>query len=117
MEIELRDWTNDLDISLSEADYLHTLDRIRLEHPIIHTMIMGTRTAISMTHKIGWPKANITWQLRQYKKEGLVYDREGLRSIEWLLTLDPEGYLHLKEWVLTQRAPGGLFNPTESRQD
>lgn len=113
MDIDLPHWSNDDSIEAADADVLEQLDLLRVRQPIIHQLIMGRKTAASMATILGWPKDHITWQLREYKKEGLVYDREGIRSIEWLIYGDSQGYLDLKDWVLEQRRRGGLFNPIE----
>lgn len=110
-EITLWNWHDDIDNSSTEADNLHALDLVRVEHPILHILVMGTRTVHNMSVRIGWPADHILWQLREYKKEGLVFDHEGLRSVNWFFsyTAQAQPYLDLKDWVALQRRPLGLL--------
>lgn len=105
-------WHDDLDYTLPDANNLHLLDLLRVEQPILHIMVMGTRTVANMSVRIGWPIPHILWQLREYKKEGIVFDREGLKSVEWFFHFSPDtnSYLDMKDWVTLQRRPGGLFS-------
>jgi hypothetical protein len=114
--VTLWNWPDDMDVTPENADCLEKLDIIRIEQPIIHILIMGTRTVVNMAVRIGWPTQHILWQLREYKKQGLVFDREGIKSVEWYFTMNPAArdFLEMKDWVTLNRRPGGLFSSQSS---
>lgn len=115
MEIELRDWADwDLNITVSDADRLNTLDKLRITDPVLHTMIMGATTVTSMARTILYPETFVLWQLRKYKQDGIVEDRDGIRSVQWYFNSIPDAsYVNLKDWVRGQRLKGGLFYPPQ----
>lgn len=119
--MNMRDWADDPTISIQDADRLNELDKLRIKEPILHAMVFGLRTVPSMALRIGWPYDHILWQLREYKKDGLVYDWEGVRSIAWLFSTIEETaqYLDLRDWVADQRRPSlqGLFLPNEEQRE
>jgi hypothetical protein len=117
MEVSPPNWADDVDYSAYDAIMLEDLEGLRLTRPILHTMVMGIKTVPSMARRIGWPHDHIIWQLREYKGEGLVADREGRRAVEWYITIGaPEDLWDLAEWCRRQRQAGGLFMPKDSRQ-
>lgn len=111
------DWYHDPDLTTEQADYLDGLDELRIENPVIWALLCGMQTSRSIAKLICWPHDDVLLRLREYKKEGLVYDEEGKASMLWHFHPDETEHLDYKRWVHTQRQPGGLFNPVERRDE
>lgn len=110
-------WYHDRDLTTEQADYLDGLESLRVEQPIVWALINGLQTSRSIAKRINWPHDWVVLGLRKYKKEGLVYDLEGRRSVIWQLAEDETEHYDYKRWVAVQGMPGGLFNPHETNEN
>jgi len=99
------------------AHDLQALDDLRVEDPILHCLVTGTRTAQRIAARMTWPHAEVLLMLREYKKQNRVYDIEGQRSVEWHLTECEDELLQLQSWVRAQVQPGGLFGRINRNDD
>lgn len=111
------DWYHDPDLTTEQADYLDGLEQLRIEQPIVWSLINGLQTSRSIAKRINWPHDWVLFKLRELKKEGLVYDEEGKASMLWHFHPEETEYLDYQRWVSTQWLPGGLFNPVEKRDE
>lgn len=78
---------------------LTRLDALRCEHPILWALCTASTPcpSISIANRLGMPHEPVLYELRRYKKENLVTDRESPRGIVWrLLSRD-----HLELWSHT----------------
>ena len=111
------DWYHDPDLTTEQADYLSGLEELRIEQPIIWALLCGIQTSRSIARHIAWPHEDVLLKLRELKREGLVYDTEGRRSILWQFHPNESEHLDYQRWYRAQSKPGGLFNPAERRDE
>jgi hypothetical protein len=114
--VETPDWREDNDLTTDQQYNLTYLSELMIEQPIIWVMIQGVTTSQTMAARLCWPHDWVMIGLRQYKEDGFVVDREGLRSIEWHFSdqmADTE-IVDMVAWVHTQKGKGGLFSRNEN---
>lgn len=111
------DWHTDSSLTLQQADILTELDDLSMDAVILHALVMGFTSARSTAMRICWPYDYVMSTLRDYKKQQRVFDYETEKGVRWSLCEDEHRLLWLRDWVRTQRRPGGLFNPQEQRED
>lgn len=108
-------WHADRDLSTEDADALEQLEELRCYDPIIWAITSGIMTSRSIAKLIHWPHDWVMIELKRLKKEGIVWDSEGRRSILWQLT--DGGDQHLRGWVARQKLTGGIFNPLDRNEN
>jgi hypothetical protein len=114
----MQDWADEVDVTIEQADHLNDLQKLRETDPILWALMLGLRTSRSIARHITQPHYYVLRYLRACKMEtGHVTDREGRRSVEWVLTEKlPNELWELTLWVRAELKPGGLFNPNEERE-
>lgn len=104
------DWYHDRDLTTEEADYLAGLDEIRANQPLVWALVCGLQTVPTIAKTICWPQDWVLLKLRELKKDDIVFDSEGKRSVLWQFMPHECEYLEYKAWVLRQKLKGGLFD-------
>lgn len=109
--IHYQSFNEDHDLTPEQSHNLTELDDLRINLPVVWSLINGVQTSRSIAKRINWPHDWVLITLREFKREGIVFDAEGKASVTWHL-IDEE-YLQFKDWVARQWVKGGLFNPHE----
>lgn len=112
--IHYESFSQDHDLTDEQATALAELDDLRINLPVVWSLINGVQTSRSIAKRINWPHDWVMITLRELKRDGIVYDLEGKASVIW--QLNDEEYLNLKDWVARQWITGGLFNPAQSNE-
>lgn len=111
------DWYSIYGINDDQAYHLTELDNLRTSSPIIWALVQGKHTSLAISQLICYPHDYTLGRLREYKREGMVWDHEGRKSILWNIHEDYLDKIFLRDWVQAQRRAGGLFYRNEESQD
>lgn len=64
------------------------LDTARTDNPILWALCIGHRTASAISNALAFPTEIVTYELRRYKRQGLIADAQAPSSVVWRITDD-----------------------------
>lgn len=97
-------------------DNLTELDRLRCEAPLVWMILIGVTRSRDMAARLGWPHDYVMIELRRLKKESVVWDEQGARSMLWRIHPSEIDLLRLDAWRRSSVGTPFWGYPTESSQ-
>jgi hypothetical protein len=70
-------------------DLHEAIDTLRINEPILYTIMTGTKTSAWIARKLCYPHDLVYARLKQHKKNHTVNDTQGPRAVHWLI-IDPD---------------------------